>query len=247
MLNGTAVTDLRPPLGCAKLALLTLPIGARDVGALRTLPALSYLSYKEKTGGVPAQKAAEFWKEYDEPGWQIALRASGFSFNALKLQPDGTWELHFDDPKLDDLSFLRGAPISRLMLRRTAVADLTPLRGMKLTGLWLGGTRVTDLSPLEGMAIEELEISELVSDLTVVRGMPLRHLRANFADKLTDLSPLSGIRTLESVALPPGAQGCEFLRDFPKLERLSFKWDTDRKQPAQTAVEFWAQQDAKKM
>jgi Leucine-rich repeat (LRR) protein len=65
LLRGTAVTDLSPLLQCPTLAELVLPTGARNVGALRALPALTAISYESKWGGLPSQRASEFWKEYD--------------------------------------------------------------------------------------------------------------------------------------------------------------------------------------
>jgi hypothetical protein len=64
-LNGSAVTDLSPLLQCPTLQQLVLPEGARNVDALRALPALTALSYRYNSGGTPAQTAAEFWQQYD--------------------------------------------------------------------------------------------------------------------------------------------------------------------------------------
>jgi len=76
---------------------------------------------------------------------------------------------------------------------------------MRLERLQLCATKVTDISPL--------------------RGMPLTSLRFHACPDLTDLSPLMESKELTTLTLPPKARNFEFLRPFPKLERLSFKED----------------------
>ena len=65
--------------------------------------------------------------------------------------------------------------------------------------------------------------------------------------KITDLSPLAEAKTLTNLTLPPNAKDIEFLRTFPKLERISFEDDPlNYYRPKQTAVEFWQAYDAKR-
>ena len=52
------------------------------------------------------------------------------------------------------------------------------------------------------------------------------------APNLTDLSPLADAKELMAVTLPPNAKNFEFLRSFPKLERISFQ-ETEREPPRQ--------------
>jgi len=52
--------------------------------------------------------------------------------------------------------------------------------------------------------------------------------------------------TLESIILPPNAKDIGFLRAFPKLQRISFKYDSTVKGPNMTAAEFWAEYDKAK-
>jgi hypothetical protein len=140
---------------------------------------------------------------------------------------------------------LRGAPISRLSLMHTTVSDLSPLRGMSLKWLRLAGTKVTDLDPLQGMPLESLQISGTpVADLSPLRGMPLRDLKMSGCTNITNLEPIAGIITLQSVILPPNAKNFDFLRRVTNLKRLSFKYDPATKGPAQTTSEFWAEQGA---
>jgi hypothetical protein len=119
--------------------------------------------------------------------------------------------------------------------------------GMKLTGLRLSGTKVADLWPIKAMSLQSLSISgTLVSDLKPLMGMPLRQLYMTNCQQITDLSPIAGMAdTMENMTLPPNVKNIEFLRKFPKLKRLSFKWDTTAKVPAQSADQFWAEYDRK--
>ena len=252
-LADTAVSDLRPLLQCPTLNELVLPVGARDVKALRALPALTAISYDYKTGGVATQKAAEFWKEFEQQGWMRALRELGLKEPTLKQPehlkqlPDGTWDVRLDGTVLSDLTILRGAPISRLDFGNTAVSDLTPLRGMTLKRLSLYNTKVSDLSPLQGMPLDRLHLSGTkVTDLSVLRGMPLTLLRLHDCTEASDLSPLVGNTTLKQVTLPPNAKNFEFLRNLPNLERLGFTEDSKTRLPDKTAAEFWQEFDAKK-
>lgn len=62
---------------------------------------------------------------------------------------------------------------------------------------------------------------------------------------VTDLSPLADSKTLTDLTLPPNAKDIEFLRTFPKLERLGFSWDPKTFLPDKTAAEFWKEWDAR--
>ncbi len=311
-LSGSAVTDLAPLADCKELKSLILPPYPKDIEFLRTFPKLERLSFREDSKTKqPAQTAAEFWKEYDSQGWLMALRASGVAIKSVQQLEDGTWDVNLEGAAITDLTILKGAPISRLSLKKTAVSELTPLRGMALKGLNLEGTKVTDLTLIQGMPLEELTLNRLpISDLTILRGLPLQKLEVNstrVADlellrgmalkqvaisdtkvtdlqplkgmpleylhlggtavtdlsvlrgmpltnvrligcqQLTDLSPLAEAKGLTLRTLPPNAKDIEFLRTFPKLERLSFaQAQPDTRLPAQTAAEFWKEWDEKK-
>jgi Leucine-rich repeat (LRR) protein len=162
--------------------------------------------------------------------------------------PDGTWDANLDSSSIKDLTILKGAAISALSINTTAVTDLTPLRGCPLTRLNLSNTPVADLSPLEGLPITELVLRNTkVTDLSVVRGMPLTRLYLFRSRELTDLSPLTKCRELTTLTLPPGTKEIEFLRGFPKLERLSYTEDAKNGyRPDKTTADFWKDYDAKK-
>ncbi|OAI57840.1 hypothetical protein AYO49_06395 [Verrucomicrobiaceae bacterium SCGC AG-212-N21] len=138
-------------------------------------------------------------------------------------------------------------PLHKLALNYTAVTDLEPLRGMALKHLTLQNTKVTDLKPLQGMPLEILTLrSTAVTDISVLRGMPLTTLRLCDCQQLNDLSPLAEARGLTFLSLPANAKDIEFLRTFPKLERLSFTEGTHKRWlPSQTTAEFWLQYERK--
>jgi Flp pilus assembly protein TadD len=177
-----------------------------------------------------------------KPAWQVALAKSGFKFQ-LEQQDDGTWEVDGDDQPVEDISMLQGAPLSRLTLMHTSITNLEPLRGMALKWLRIQGTKVSDLSPLQGMPIESLQISGTpVTDLSPVRGMPLKLVMMTNCKGITNVEPLRGITTIETIVLPPNVKDFGFFRNEPQLQRISFKYDKAHG-PAQTAAEFWAEQD----
>jgi len=156
-------------------------------------------------------------------------------------------DLNLISTRVTDISPLKGLLLKKLQLNNTAVADLEPLRGMPLTNLAIPNTKVTALQPLKGMPLEILTLSSTeVTDLSVLRGMPMKTLKLHNCAKLTDLSPLAATKDLSELALPPNAKGIEFLRDFPKLERLSYAVDPNKDwRPDKTAAEFWKACDAK--
>jgi serine/threonine protein kinase len=194
---------------------------------------------REATAMMPATAV----QTPETPAWQAALAKTGWKFTVTK-QGDDTWEVDLDDQPVTDISVLRDAPISRLTLMHTLVSDLSPLRGKRLTWLRLAGTKVADLSPLQGMPLESLQISGTpVTDLSPLRGMPLKALNMTSCAGITNLAPISGITTFQSVILPPNAKDFGFLRGETNLTHISFKYDRATGGPAETAAEFWAEQD----
>jgi Leucine-rich repeat (LRR) protein len=247
-LHGCAdLTNLSPLADCKELQKLSLPLNGRNIEFLRALPKLERLSYTADTAyGYHLNKTAtEFWKEYDANLWIAQLRDAGCELKTLKHLSDGTWEVNLTGAAISDLSILKGAPISNLNISETAVADLEPLRGMPLRQLLAYRTKVADLSPLQGMPLQHLNVSlTKVTDVSPVGGMPLSRLQLNRCAGLTDLSPLADCQELQNLSLPPNAKDIEFLRGFPKLERLSDTEDAkNRYRPDKTAAEFWKEYD----
>ena len=123
-----------------------------------------------------------------------------------------------------DLSPLAGMPLTSLSIVGTAVTDLSPLAGAPLQFLYATSTRISDLSPLKGMKLEIVTFGGLesgISNIDVLRGMPLRSARFSGATALTDISALQDCRELEEVYLPPNAKRLDFLKRLPKLKRIT--------------------------
>ena len=220
------LTDVSPLAGISTLEILTVPMNARNIELLRNLKKLKWLDIQlyQKNAHFPASTPEQFWKDFSPSGWVGRLRDSGVNFKTLKKLPDGTWEVNLEYSAMHDLTILSGVPISRLNLSKTAVTDLTPLKGMSLVALNLNMTHVADLSPL--------------------RGMPLVELRLLNTREITDLSPLADCKKLQTLTLPDTAEHIEFLRTFPKLERISFRDDPNNGyRPDRDAAEFWKEYD----
>ncbi len=148
-------------------------------------------------------------------------------------------------PNLGDLSPLAGAPLEELNLLGTPVSDLSPLTGAPLRVLHAGVTLVSDLRPLRGMNLEAFSCGGRtvpLTDIGVLRGMPLRSVSFISAATLVDLRPLEDCRELEELMLPPNATDLGFLRHLPKLKYIVRRTagEGDR---TQTAAEFWAEYD----
>jgi hypothetical protein len=183
------------------------------------------------------------------PGsWVARLHDAGLKPGTLKRLDDGTWEVNLDNTTIKDLAILEGARISELSFGYTAVTDLSPLRGMPLRNLQFYRSKVTDLRPLAGMSLNRLNLGgTIVTDLAALRGMALTELYLHNCDSLTDLSPLAEATKLTKLTLPQGAANFEFLRNFPGLERLSYRQDRNIAHfPDQSAAGFWRDYDNRK-
>ncbi len=198
------------------------------IAALRHHPKLHQLQgdYAYAMYFTAPPSANLFWQEWDRlQTFLPALRKTGFPFRLNRLA-DGTYTLEIRGQPLSDLTFLKGAPLSRLVLPGGKIADLTPLTGMPLTHLDLSQNPLTDLTPL--------------------RGLPLQALFLKDCGNITDIAPLTGIPTLQNLIVPETAPNLEQLRQMPGLQRLSFNEDPNTPhRTAQSAEEFWKEWDAK--
>jgi Leucine-rich repeat (LRR) protein len=224
LLTYTPVRDLSPLLECPTLKSLVLPNKSADVAVLRQLPALVNLGTEEQAGDK-VERAEDFWKRYEEPEWLKSLRGTGVRVDSSKLA-NGTWDLRFSDPVFSDLTLLKGAPVSRLNLSKTAVTDLSLLSSLALEQLDIRENRISDLSPLRTAplcdslkelllwktnvtdfspvaACKNLEVFDAsdtaLDSLDVVRDRKLRVLRIG-RTKVSDISALAGM-PLEEVYL----------------------------------------------
>ena len=169
------------------------------VPVLRNHPRLQRIGFElvDRPLASELPTVAEFWRSWDREGLVAEkFRATGVQVR-IKVLPDQTWEVSLDSQPVKDLSPLRGAPVSRLLLRDTPISDLNQVAGMWLKALSIRGTRVSDLSPLIGMPLEELElIGTAINDLGPLQGMPLRRLSFE-GTEVADLSPLRGMSLQE--------------------------------------------------
>jgi len=94
-----------------------------------------------------------------------------------------------------DLSPLRGMPLSYLRLSQAfKLRDLSPLAGMRLKTLWLDAP-VTNVSVLRDMPLEQLSLtSAQARDFSPIRGLPLR-------DFLAGSTPFNDVTVLEGMAI----------------------------------------------
>jgi Leucine-rich repeat (LRR) protein len=93
---------------------------------------------------------------------------------------------------LSDLAQLQAIQLTSFESNYTAVTDFTVLQGMPLAYLHTGNAVVADLSFVKGMPLEIFYTNGTFSDLSPLRGMPLRHLSMR-SSQVTDLSPLKGM------------------------------------------------------
>jgi eukaryotic-like serine/threonine-protein kinase len=244
------LTDISVLVEIPTLESLTVPVYVRDVENLHKLPNLELLAFGDngQIHSTPNSTAEQFWRDRAANPWLTQLRDSGLKITQLTQRSDRTWEVNLDGSTIGDLTFLRGAPIDTLCIAGTAVTDLEPLRGVAIKSLAIWRTKVTDLGPLKGMKLRYLNLVGIgVTDISVLGDMPLTFLQLDYCTELTDLSPLMAVTTLRYLTLPPNAKNIEFLRAFPKLERISYAENPSSPYlPDRTAAEFWKEYDARK-
>ncbi|MDC0144352.1 protein kinase [Verrucomicrobia bacterium] len=137
-------------------------------------------------------------------------------------------ELYLAYTAVKDLTPLAGCPLQSLTIAFAPVSDLKPLTGMPLVYLYLSGTQTKSLGPLKEMPLRALHLDRTpVADLKPLAGLPIKELRLDGCVKLRDLSPLSQCTNLEVLVLPREHGDIEFLRNLPKLKRLSYHFDRD--------------------
>lgn len=138
--------------------------------------------------------------------WRNVLEREGLLDNSkgpsqLIVDGAGLFTLNLNRNKIDTIAALKDMPLKELQLMLTDVRDLAPLRGAPLQFLNLAGTPVADLEPL--------------------RGSPVKTIVLAGCRNLTDLTPLSDCRELETLILPPQPANLESLRALPKLTRIA--------------------------
>ena len=139
-----------------------------------------------------------------------------------------------------DLAPLRGRPLRALTLAYAPVENLEPLTGAPIAILKLSGTRVKNLSPLTKMPLQTLHLNGTpVTDLKPLAGLPLRELRLDGCEQLRDLTPLAQCTSLEVLTLPRAHGDIKFLKNLPKLKRISYFYDARDPMKVEPAAQFW--------
>jgi serine/threonine protein kinase len=122
--------------------------------------------------------------------------------------------------QVQDISRLKGLPLSVLSLNETKVQDLGPLRDMPLSTLNITNCPVRDLSALKGIKLKTLQMWGLgVSDLEPLRGMPLESLSMRGCGNITSLEPLRDCPTLTNLIMPD----CLGVTDIGPLQGMKLK------------------------
>jgi serine/threonine protein kinase/Leucine-rich repeat (LRR) protein len=232
------------------LELLLLPAEYRDlpaedyaaIAALRDHPRLRQLGSEIMNQmGIEATGSKDlFWQDWDrEQTFVPALRNSGIRFSLVKLS-SGSYSLRIENQPLRDLSILKGAPVSDLVVWNCPFSDLTPLRGLPLESLFLSSELIGDLNPLRGMPLKILHLKgSMISDLCALKELPLRELYLDGCENVTDVAPLAEIPTLERLTIPMQAGNTEVLRGLPGLQMVGFARVPDKLLPTTTTEEFW--------
>jgi serine/threonine protein kinase/Leucine-rich repeat (LRR) protein len=122
-------------------------------------------------------------------GWEKRPENERFHY-----QPDGTVYLSIRGLPIEDLTPLKGLPITNLEMADTRVRDLSPLAGMRLVYLVADANpNLTDLRALKGMPLEHASFAQCkaLRSLAGLEGAPLRTCYFQ-ASQVDDLSPLEG-------------------------------------------------------
>jgi hypothetical protein len=144
------------------------------------------------------------------------------------------------NPDLDNFQVfynIRDGFVSLDMSGNPKLVDISPVKGIPLRELRIQGTGVIDLTPLKGLPLEKLVLSDTpVADLDPLRGLPLKELSLWECRNVTDVSPLVDLKGLTRLLLPEQLASLGPLRDHPSLQYLANQPDGW----SQTAGEFWA-------
>jgi tetratricopeptide (TPR) repeat protein/Leucine-rich repeat (LRR) protein len=258
-----AITNVAFLAEFTELDELVLPPDPGDIEFLRDRPKLRYLAIGATLNGWNERSATaeRFWQEYDDrkartkkeadalAALQARLRQRGAPDRVVSsavLTSNGVLGVSLRDPYFATIDYLSGLRIGMLTIVRSGITNLALLDGLHIEGLEMTTQPVANLTPLaKHTELKDLRMADTkVSDLTPILGLPLREIYLA-RTKVTDVSPLAAMTTLEVIELPEGAAGVEKLRALPNLRRISYRWDANRREVAQTAAEFWAEFDAK--
>ncbi len=165
--------------------------------------------------------------------WQTKIS----NLKALKQMPLRQLSLAYTS--VTDLSPLEGRPLQSLTITYSPVEDLSPLKGAPIMHLHLSSTKIHDLLPLNKMPLKTLHLDQTpITNLKPLAGLPIRELRLDGCEKLQDLTPLAQCTELEILILPRNHGNIDFLRNLPKLKKLSYRYDNNPEK-LESASQFW--------
>lgn len=135
--------------------------------------------------------------------------------------PSGLEELYLDGNNLEDLDFLTGLPLLRVLyLGNSQISDLAPVSGRSgLEVLQISGNVISDLSPLSTLTnLQELYASENdIADMAPLVGLSQLRVLDLWGNQIESLpAGLSGLSSLETLNL-----GNNQLTDIGGLAALS--------------------------
>ena len=166
--------------------------------------------------------------------WQTQVA----DLSALSQMP--LQELQLAYTPAGDLSPLKGRPLQTLVVAFAPVTQLQPLKGAPLVHLRLSSTQVQDLSPLADMPLQTLHLDRTpITDISALAGLPIRELRLDGCEQLRDLKPLAQCTNLEVLTLPRATKDIGFLKNLPKLKRISYVYDERSPDKVEPAAQFW--------
>lgn len=157
--------------------------------------------------------------------------------------------LSLGNTDVQDISALRGLPLSTLRLANTRVTDLSPLVGMPLDQeLDLSFTAIADINPLRGIPAQTLLLHRTrVANLDPLSGLAVKTLRLDECDLIVSLLPLGQCTALERLSLPSKLSDKPDIilavNQLPNLRSLSYTVPVDDWARASTRDAFWKEYD----
>jgi hypothetical protein len=133
---------------------------------------------------------------------------------------------------ITDISPLAKLPeLNSLELWGNSISDITPLKKMhKLQWLGLNDNLITDISPLKDLPLQGVSLANLpIKDLTPLNDK-ITHLSLVNCSLITDMTPVSKMKKLEHLLLPPHFRRLHinFIKELSKLKTLDTKnWRKD--------------------
>jgi hypothetical protein len=208
LIDFTKATDLSPLQGMPLVALSANGAKITDLEPLKGMPLRELTINESKVSDLSPLRGAKLER----------LRAAGCA--------------------IEDFSVLKGMPLQTLNIERNPVTlDLSVLEGAPLVDLSIGGLGVNDLRPLAKMPLERLFLNgNPVTDLSPLRGLPLKTLNLLGCSHVRDLNPLTELTDLTELSVTSTSVLPDILRKHPKLRVINTK----------VASAFWKEYDTQR-